>query len=268
MQRCHHMGQPVKSHLSVNAWVLVVRHFSGPDCHLRHHLWVKKMLMYINIIYRYISNQLIDFWKWHELTVNKVSRCSFTWIQTQTVTGHMTPWLFSLVSASRKFKTLLTETNFVHRIFSPSLPLIPSTNSPPLFPLSSASTINLFSGLACAPPPSFLPQLSSFFTPLSATINLISPPPSLCQRSFQKDFPSWDLDSLLQTATSPPGGSEPWRTMWRVSAKNCVTPFEFSVCAVWWAALVWLSCGCMCVSVLHQIEPRIRERFLEPAAQI
>lgn len=179
--------------------------------------------------------------RWHELTVNNVSSCSFTW--TQTVTWHrdFSSFMFSTSCwhPENSQRISLKETNFVRRTAFLHFLSLPPTSS------SEHKLTSFVPPFLCPPPPSFLPQLSSFFTPLSATINLISPPPSLCQRSFQKDFPSWDLDSLLQTATSPPGGFEPWRTMWRVSAKNCVTPFEFSVCAVWWAVGACVSLCCI-----------------------
>lgn len=85
------------------------------------------------------------------------------------------------------------------------------TNSPPLFPHPYATTIIILpSHLAHVSPLLILPSLtvlpSVLYQPPST---FISSPPSLCHRSFQREFPSRDLDSVLQTATSPPEGFEP-----------------------------------------------------------
>ena len=91
------------------------------------------------------------------------------------------------------------------------------------FPLPPSSSF-LHTCPVSPPSSSFLPWLPCLSVLYLPPSTFISSPPSLCHRSFQREFPSRDLDSVLQTATSPPEGFEPWRTACRVSAKNCVTP--------------------------------------------
>lgn len=151
----------------------------------------------------------------------------------------------------------------------------PPTNSPPLFPHPFATTIIILpSHLAHVSPLLILPSLtvlpSVLYLPPST---FISSPPSLCHRSFQREFPSRDLDSVLQTATSPPEGFEPWRTACRVSAKNCVTPLWVFPWVLFDGLHLYVFLyGCMCVSLLHQIAQGIvgvfKEEFLRQLAKI
>lgn len=124
-------------------------------------------------------------------------------------------------------------------------------------PLPPPSTS--LSDLARAPPP--LPPHPSFLNCLPSSLLYLPPSTSslplhpFVSAAFKKRS---HLGILTAFSRQPPAPQRDLNRgeLWRVSAKNCVTPFKCSVGALWRAALVWLSCGCMCVSVLRQIEQR------------
>lgn len=191
--------------------------------------------------------------RWRAWPVNKVGRCSFT------CTFHDN-FSSSHLRARVSLNTLIVQNCWIS-VFSlfDSFHKLTSFVPPFLFLLHQP-----FFRLGLWPPrpphPSFLSCLPSSlpYLPPSTSSLLLHP------------FVSSHLGILTAFSRQPPAPrgdlnrGEPCDGCLPKTARH---PLSFP-CAVWRAALVWLSCGCMCVCVLHQMEQRIHERFLEPAAQI
>lgn len=121
----------------------------------------------------------------------------------------------------------------------------------PLFPSPSATTSLALQHwpLPLLPSPSpFPPSLSPFCPPLSAP----QPHPSFFSPSPLKGVPiqrSWQCSPDRNHPSSPPVGFEPWRTVWRLSVRKLWHSLSFPWLLFWWAVLVCLSWGRMCLPV-------------------